>query len=192
MPVTRLNEFTKQERILSLGEPERSIPGYHVTLKSETLAIWEKDPASANGVRRITASSSYGGLNTYKPENAVDSDQNTEWASQGPGPARVIISSNLPGTVRSIALLSRKTNLFECWQRVTVVLYRMERRVWTHEFQFVDAATVRLHEIPLPPVESDRIELTFSDPVTQSPTGDQVDPAAVNPGYAEIVPVWSQ
>ena len=99
VPVTRLAEFSEQEHILSVGDPERSTLGYHLTLKRETLAIWDKNPASANGVRGITSSSSYAGLNRYKPENAVDIDEKTEGVSQGPA-TRVTFSSNLPGTVR--------------------------------------------------------------------------------------------
>lgn len=190
VPVPRLSEFSKQAQLLSLGEPEHATLGYRLALTRDTLTLWDNDVAHGRGVHVITASSVYGGLDTYKAANAVDLDEKTEWVAQGSGPATVTLSWKAPGTLRSLTLVSRKTSLFESWHRVTVVLYLMDRRVAMHEVAFEDAATVPLHEIPLPPVESDRIELTFSEPVTQTPGGARVSPAAVNPGYVEIVPAW--
>ena len=146
--------------------------------------------SSANKVGSVSASSYYDKRDSYKPENVSDGDEQTEWAAQGSEPASLAITPLRAGILQSIRFVARQTSLWEAWYKVEVKLYLKGQSVSSEVFSFPSAATQRVQEISLRPVECDRIELLFSEPVTETPTGQAVKAAAVNPGYSEIVLNW--
>jgi hypothetical protein len=146
----------------------------------------------SGAITSVTASSSYGNLDAYKPENAFDGNEATVWAASGSNPVSLIITPSRTGTIESIKLVSRRTSLLEQWHKLVVKLYLKNERVSEETFSFPDATTQKTHEVSIKPVQSDKIELNFSEPVTKTLGGESVNAAAVNPGYAEIVLKWKQ
>lgn len=78
----------------------------------------------------------------------------------------------------------------EQWKKLHVELYLNGQKASEEEFSFPNAATQPVQEVSLKPVESDKIELYFSEPVMKTPNG--VEVSAVSPGYAEITLKWKQ
>lgn len=141
-------------------------------------------------ITSVTASSHYGNLDSYKAENAFDGNETTVWAASGGDPAKMTIIPSRPGTLESIKFLSRRTILMEQWKKLHVELYLNGQKASEEEFSFPNAATQPVQEVSLKPVESDKIELYFSEPVMKTPNG--VEVSAVSPGYAEITLKWKQ
>jgi len=140
----------------------------------------------------VVASSYYATSDTYKPENVLDRDEKTAWAAQGSGPAELTITPKHSGVLESIRLVARKTGMLETWRKIVVKRYLKDIMVSEQTFELSNAATKRRQNITLQPVETDKIQLDFSDPVTTTITGQTVSPAVVNPGYAEIVLNWKR
>ena len=162
---------------------------YLLSLVFASCAPPNTDPSKSLS---IVASSYYAKSGTYKPENVLDGDDKTAWAAHGSGPAELTITSKHSGVLESITLVARQTGLLETWGKVVVKLYLKDSKVSEQTFTLSNAATERLQNITLQPVETDKIQLDFSDPVTTTLTGQTVSPAAVNPGYAEVVLNWKR
>jgi len=171
---------------------EEGIYGIRIYTLAKSSSRDERRNAKPFPVTSISASSYYNNLDAYKPENAFDVDERTEWAAQGSDPAVITITFDRAGTVKAIRLLSRQTTLFEGWQKLQVKRYLQGERVSEETFSFPNAATQRLQEVSLQPLESDKIELSFAEPVTTTRAGQNVPPWDVNPGYAEIVLIWQR
>jgi hypothetical protein len=152
--------------------------------------VWSDGPYMLWRRPHVSASNVLEGSASYRPENAFDGDETTEWAASGGNPASLVIERARAGTLESISLIARQTTLMEAWQKVEVRLFLHGTEVSRQSFSLPTAAVERRQNLSLQPVESDRIELHFSEPVTRTPAGHDVGAGTVNPGYAEIVLNW--
>jgi hypothetical protein len=127
---------------------------------------------------------------TAGAEMAFDNDARTEWSAKGGGSATLSLTPSEPRSIQTLTFVSRLTNLLECWKQINIKLYRNNMLVSEQTVTLQNATVQRVQTIAIQPIQVDRIELSFSDPVTTTLTGGTVDPAAVNPGYTEIFIGW--
>jgi hypothetical protein len=125
--------------------------------------------------------------------NALDGDPGTEWVPGGTEPAALVIVPPRARLVSRIELEPRQdfwygSIVLESWHDVQVVLYREGREVARQVFSLPDDAPqpVQLLNLDRPAV-ADKIEIQFSQPVTEILSGDgRADRAPREPGYREI------
>lgn len=181
-----------QPYAMTLGSPVSATApaaAYHEVLRSTGFVLWARD---RHPLKSVSASTYFEGDEQFAADKAFDKDPQTAWAAQGETPASLTLTPERSGVLTSIVLVARGVDSFlEAWQRVEVTRYRGAALADRETFHLSTAAQERRQNIELRPVEADRIELTFSDAVDTTIAGTSMRPAALNPGYAEIVLRWN-
>ena len=141
--------------------------------------------------RSLTLTASSYADESATPQMAFDNDLATAWVARGGSPARLEIRPSREGKLKGIVLESRRTALLESWHTVRLALFKGSRKVHEQTYSFPDQARQPTQRIDLPPTMTDRIEMSFSDPVLVGVDGSgPFDAGAVNPGYREIQLQW--
>ncbi|OGI20280.1 MAG: hypothetical protein A3B68_05510 [Candidatus Melainabacteria bacterium RIFCSPHIGHO2_02_FULL_34_12] len=120
-------------------------------------------------------------------EAANDNDVYSNWIIPG---NRSITIEAIPkelSVIKSIWLLSRQTKLFESWEKLNVQFYLNGNLSAEMNFSFPDTYLKRIQHAKFSPIKTDKMVLTFSEPVVVDRWGHPVPPEGVNPGYAEII-----
>jgi hypothetical protein len=126
------------------------------------------------------------------PEMAFDSDEGTAWVAANSHPAVLTATLLDAAVLQKIELQAKVTRLYEAWQHVRVVLILNGKTVYSQECDFPSAAHEPLEAIAIPSVKTDKVELYFSNAVTEKRDGSRVSPETVWPGYTEIRFNWAK
>lgn len=126
----------------------------------------------------------------FEAAQAFDGDRATSWAANGGTTAVLSVVPSRPATLKRMEFDSRETSLWECWRTIELRYSLRGQPISVQTFDLPDAESKGMQAITPAPVKADRVDIHFSNPVTETPNGATVPADRVNPGYKEIRMEW--
>jgi hypothetical protein len=142
---------------------------------------------------RVTASGSLDAA--HSGSRAFDGDPGTAWIAMPieRSLAALTIVPSRAAALDEVTLVPRLSPTVEgCqgWKKVEAVFYLKGTVVSIQEFATSDAARLRRWQLGLLPVVTDRFELFFREPITETASGEEYNEAEIRPGLAEVELHW--
>jgi hypothetical protein len=123
---------------------------------------------------------------------AFDGRPDTAWVpvTQERDLAALTIIPTRAASLEAMTFTPRFISLVEGWHKVEIVYYLQGSIVSRQEHVAPDAPRLRRWQPALIPVRTDRIDLFFTEPITETPCGDKLDKQQVRPSLAEVELFW--